>query len=297
MPEQNLISFESENLPGLYQAADTASLNGQSNYNLLLKLNIFFLIIAASVAYLPNQSQENAILSLILFLITICITVWLQVSKPEESWYHGRAVAESVKTRSWRWMMRSNPYGDVEKQKIASKFFIKDLKQILEQNRSLGNLIEAEESVKDPISKKMSDIRKLDWKERSRVYKKSRVDNQAIWYFKKSKLNKKLAGRWFGAMIALYFIAIILLSLTIKDPTLKFPVGIIALCASSILSWLQTKRYKELSTSYALTHQEISIIRGEASYVDSEESLSKFVINSENAFSREHTQWFARKKE
>ena len=105
-----------------------------------------------------------------------------------------------------------------------------------------------------------------------------------------------MAMIWFSVMIALHVLAIFLLLLKIKNPTNELPVEVVAVCASSVLSWLQTKKHNELSASYALTTQEISLIRGEASYVDSEESFSSFVIDSENAFSREHTQWFARKK-
>ena len=99
-------------------------------------------------------------------------------------------------------------------------------------------------------------------------------------------------------MNTLHAIAIFLLLIKIKLPSTQLPVEeVVAVCASSVLSWLQTKKHQELSASYALTAQETSLIRGEASYVNSEDSLSNFVIDSENAFSREHTQWFARKKE
>jgi hypothetical protein len=297
MPEEINVNFDSSDLPGLYHSADEASLAAQGKYLLALKAYMFFLVLASLVAYFATDSANTAIASATLFLVSIGITIWLNVKKPEDIWYNGRAVAESVKTRAWRWMMKAEPYDKTPEYDIASKEFIADLKQILEQNRSLGEAIGEGESVKEPITKNMQAIREMPFNERAAVYKKHRVDEQALWYWRKTKYNKKMAAIWFSVMIAFHALAIILLLFKIKSPTLKLPVEVVAVCASSVLGWLQTKKHKELSASYALTAQEISLIRGEASYVNSEDSLSGFVIDSENAFSREHTQWFARKKE
>jgi len=297
MPEEINVNFDSSDLPGLYHSANEASLTAQGKYLLALKAYMFFLVLASLVAYLSTDSANTAIASATLFLVSIGITIWLNVKKPEDIWYNGRAVAESVKTRAWRWMMKAEPYDNTPEHDLASKEFITDLKQILEQNRSLGEAIGEGESVKEPITENMQAIRQMPYQERAVVYKKYRVDEQALWYWKKTKYNKKMAVIWFSVMVALHALAIFLLLFKIKSPTIKLPVEVVAVCASSVLGWLQTKKHKELSASYALTAQEISLIRGEASYVNSEESLSDFVIDSENAFSREHTQWFARKKE
>ena len=58
---------------------------------------------------------------------------------------------------------------------------------------------------------------------------------------------------------------------------------------------MQAKRYSELAASYALTAHEISLIREQALNPSTEEEFSKFVSDAENAFSREHTQWSARR--
>ena len=58
---------------------------------------------------------------------------------------------------------------------------------------------------------------------------------------------------------------------------------------------VQTKKYKELNKSYALASYEIGFITFQKKKVYSEEQLSDLVSNTENAFSREHTQWIARK--
>ena len=47
--------------------------------------------------------------------------------------------------------------------------------------------------------------------------------------------------------------------------------------------------------SYNLTAHEIGIIRANSDSVETEKDLSNFVNEAELAFSREHTQWVARR--
>lgn len=54
-------------------------------------------------------------------------------------------------------------------------------------------------------------------------------------------------------------------------------------------------RFRELSASYALAAHEISLIREQSRQAMSDDQLSQFVGDAEDVFSREHTQWIARK--
>ena len=83
----------------------------------------------------------------------------------------------------------------------------------------------------------------------------------------------------------------------IKNPGQGLPIEVVATAAGAVLTWLQGKKHNELNSSYALAAHEIVLIKGEALSVKSEKELAEFVFNSETAFSREHTQWAARKTE
>jgi len=65
--------------------------------------------------------------------------------------------------------------------------------------------------------------------------------------------------------------------------------------AAVLLSWLQVKQHQELSQSYAIAANDINLILSQEPYVDSDNKLEKFIADSENAFSREHTLWIARR--
>lgn len=289
------INVAEKSFPGLYQSADSTSLESQRKYFFGLFLYLFLLIAAAFTSFLWPETVESALVSAMLFLITLGILVFLRVKRPDDVWYNGRAVAESVKTISWRWMMRADPYLDCKNINDAKKQFIEDLKNILEQNRGLSHSLMSSVALSDPISNVMLRVRELPIGERLALYKEQRIDDQANWYADKSAYNKKRAGEWFWVSVLLHFIAICILLYKIKVPTLDLPIEVIATAAGAVLTWLQAKKHNELNSSYSLATHEIGIIKGEADFVENELEFSDFVINSESAFSREHTQWVARK--
>jgi len=118
-----------------------------------------------------------------------------------------------------------------------------------------------------------------------------------LWYTKKAKFNKRKSALWFTITVILHGLAIVLLLYNIKEPDLKLPIEVIAVAASSVLTWLQSKKHNELSSSYSLTAHEIMLIKSETTKISTESELSEYILNCENAFSREHTQWVARKNE
>lgn len=289
------IEITSSEMPGLYQSADQASLNAQASYFTGLRWYLILLICAAFASYANPDDIVGALLSANLFLITLGILIFLRVKRPDDTWYNGRAVAESVKTRAWRWMMRADPYENNHNVEITSKQFISDLKAILEQNKSLSHSLQSTSAVEEPISPTMKSVRQLSVTKRLSVYVDQRVKNQVEWYWAKSKLNKRRAQQWFWVSVILHCTAIAMLLYRIKEPTFSLPVEVIATMAGAALTWLQAKKHNELNSAYALTAHEIVLIKGESAAVHNEEQLSEYVVNSETAFSREHTQWVARK--
>lgn len=289
------IEINSSEMPGLYQSADQASLDAQKNYFMGLRWYLILLIFAALFSYAMPQSAVGALLSASLFLVTLGILIFIRVKRPDDTWYNGRAVAESVKTRTWRWMMRADPYEDCQNIELVSKQFISDLKSILDQNRSLSHSLQSTTAVRDPISQCMKKVRSLSVSERLSIYVIQRIQQQAEWYLMKSRFNKRRAQQWFWVSVSLHATAISMLLYRIYEPTISLPVEVVATAAGAALTWLQAKKHNELTSSYALTAHEIVLVKGESASVHDEEQLSEYVVNSESAFSREHTQWVARK--
>lgn len=293
------IKISDKDLPGLYQASNSASIKEQSKYFKGIFFYILLLTIAALFAFFSDNAPNAIakIISAILFLTSLGVMIWLRVAKPDDIWYNGRAVAESVKTRAWRWMLRAEPYEDTEDIEIMRKKFVKNLKAILEQNKSLIGELGISAVVEEPISIQMLNVRSLSIIDRVALYRKERITNQALWYSKKAQFNKDKSSQWFVVTVILHAIAIICILYNIKEPSLKMPIETIAVAASGVLTWLQAKKHNELSSSYSLTAHEIMLIKSETTRINTESELSEYIMNCENAFSREHTQWVARKNE
>jgi hypothetical protein len=283
--------MEEKDYPALFVAADEASITAQNKFFLYLRSYLIILILAALVAFQWPDYQFGAIASAVLFLVTLFLLVAMKIDKPDETWYNARALAESVKTTSWRLMMRAKPYQEDNSEQV----FIQYLKDILSQNCNLSSVIPVDNDTKVAITERMSQIRGLNFEKRKEFYLKKRIEDQQKWYSNKSQINKKNGEKWFWFSIILHALAIFLLLLRIKAYTYQFPIEVISTIASAVLVWLQAKKYNELSVVYAHTAHEIALIISEATSVTDDDKFSNYVVNSENAFSREHTQWYAKK--
>lgn len=288
-------SYQRPDYPALYDAANNASLNSQKYYLRIVKWNIVLTIIATFCSLYIKESTEAGIIALIFFLAILGLTIFQAVKRYDKIWYNGRAVAESVKTRTWRFISRAEPYFDSESVNMVKKEFANDLSEILEQNKELTEFFIDKSMTGETITDSMLELRKKPLDERLNYYISNRINEQRAWYFTKASTNKKMALRWFIGLIVSYSLTIFLLLIEIGYKIYGLPTAAIIVIGSSIFGWMQIKRYQDLATSYSLTAHEIGIIKSQSFEVSSETELSDFVKDAENGFSREHTQWVARK--
>lgn len=296
MSNSENIKIEDQDYPALFRSADQASIKAQNSYLGTIRWYLFSLITGALFTLLADASPVNGIIATILFLGSLFLFIFQQSRKHDTVWYNGRAVAESVKTRTWRFMMKAAPYQDFESLQEVSDAFSEDLFAILQQNRELGPHIGGEISAADQITEKMRTVRAMSFQERTAIYQRERIDDQRNWYARKSDLNNKTAHKWFLFLVLIHGLIIVLLLYKIYQPSLRYlPIETLIVAAGAMLTWIQLKRFQELATAYALAAHEIGIIKNQIERINSEQRLSDFVQDAENAFSREHTQWVARK--
>lgn len=288
------ITFTEGDYPGLYQAADTESMYSQTIYYNCLSYYLYALIFGSVIVLFLDDSKLLAIISAGFFLGSLSLCIFIAAKRHDRKWYSSRAVAESVKTRTWRYMMRSEPYDDPDEQ--AKRSFLSDLRAILNQNRKATKELPGESATRDAISEKMDLIRGMELPRRRSIYKKLRIEDQLNWYSQKAGINKGQNRKYFFLLVSLNIMALICVLSRISFPTWKYlPTQVFVVAAVSTVSWLQAKRFGELSTSYSLAAHEIAIISALVNDIKTEEDFSNFVSDTENAFSREHTQWVARR--
>lgn len=282
--------------PDLYDYANNASLTSQKEYTNIMKLYLSLTVISAFLTIYVKESKIAGIIATLFFLVILGLTIYQSVKRQDKIWYNGRAVAESIKTRTWRFIMRAEPYIDCENIESVKHAFCNDLKEILNQNKSLGSyLLQEQMTTKGNITDNMLEIRSYSLKDRLNYYTSNRINEQRMWYLSKAKYNRQQEKNWFYSIIIINFIIVLLLLLEIGFDWYFLPTSGMIVLSSTILTWTQIKKFQDLATSYSLTAHEIGLIKDECFKAVSESSFSDFVKDSENAFSREHTQWIARK--
>ena len=278
--------------PALYQATNNTSIKAQKIYYFVLSLILLSLVVASISSLFSSDSKFSAILSIVLLSIAPLLSYFLAAKRYDKTWYRARAAAESIKTMSWRYMMRAEPYD----KDTARSLLITDLRQSLSEVKEFGHHLPSSSAGSEQVTESMDNIRSSDLLNRMAIYLKSRIDEQRTWYTKKAAYNKRMATRLFWLMLTFQIAAVTAAALRMAfSDFMYFPTGIFTTAAASVLAWIQAKRFQDLGTSYIITAQEIGMVRSAHSEVNGEEQFSKFVGDAENAFSREHTQWKARR--
>lgn len=286
--------------PELYDQSDGSAAAQQRKHFGAIVAEYSCLTSIAIAGMLDLESRHASFLFALLLLLLITVTITRHVNKFEEKWYRCRALAESVKTSSWRYMMRAQPFDDTDNVEQAKHEFSLQLNRIYSDNKDIATTFKPTEEFEPQITDEMDRIRKLNIDERLKTYLEQRVANQKKWYANKSKWNKNKSNFWFVCTIVVYIslawtIAADVISVGENWPLVSFA----AIIASCMLGWVRAKRFGELSSSYLLTSREIGKIQRNALLLKSaciENKLSEFVNDAELAFSREHTQWAARRE-
>lgn len=286
------------NYPALYLDADKASNTAQSKFLSLVRAEYSLLFLAAVLGIQWYSSAYYDIGYALVFVLAATMLVVRSFKKPEQTWYRCRALAESVKTSTWRYMMRADPFLDAESIQEPRAEFRNYLRQILKTNREVGEALASGSSAEDQVTGAMDEVREREIEERKKYYKKYRIQEQRAWYNRRANDNKKAFRRWVGVTLGVYVVAILIVLVRIGQPGWEdAPTDPLIVLAASLVGWIQIRKFNELASSYTLTAHEIGITLGRLDEVETEKDFSDLVNESELAFSREHTQWVARQHE
>ena len=227
------------------------------------------------------------------FIASLAVLAWRAHVRPEQGWYKSRALAESIKTLSWRYAMRAQPFDD-ERQADAKKDFRDTLAALLRSNRQIGEHLAGLDAAGPQITETMSAMRNRALRDRKAYYLASRVKDQQGWYTRKAKANKDAARNWQCVGAACYVAGVAMVLLHVRFVNITFPVEPVIVMASAVLGWMQIKKFNELASAYALTAHEIGLAETVITDAKTEQDFSKAINEVELVFSREHTQWIAR---
>jgi hypothetical protein len=280
--------------PALYKSADDASAAAQQAFWWTIRSEYFLLFCVAALSATRDVSGLNPLALTLLLVLLAGLFVFKFYKKLEQEWYRCRALAESVKTSTWRFAMRAHPFQDAHSIEQPKAEFRNLLRDILKANHHLAENLQ--NSHAEQFTRSMLEVRQLPLDERRAYYLKNRIDNQRLWYSRKSAANRRALRAWVVATIVVYVLAALSLNgqqLGLNWASYAFDPLIVLV--TSAIGWMQMKRHSELMASYNLTAHEIGITRSNSDGIKTEEEFSNFVNEAELAFSREHTQWVARR--
>jgi len=228
--------------------------------------------------------------------VSAVLLLYMSIVKPERDWYGARALAESIKTSTWRYMMKAEPFVDAPSIKTVRTTFRQFLKEILDANSHVRETVSKRPMNGDQITRTMDDVRRKPFVDRKAFYLRYRIQDQRNWYLGKAATNRKWFKIWIGLCIAIQLTLVALAIVRIYNDQLfsLWPMDPLMVLASALVGWVQIKKFNELASAYGLTAHEIGLIETSLNDVDDEIEFSEFVNEAERAFSREHTQWVAR---
>jgi len=279
--------------PALYNAAGRLSQSSQRKFFAALLAHLILLTVGAALSVLNSPCAAVAWLQAAVLLVALGCSILLFNTRPEKVWYSARALAESVKTLSWRYVCQAEPFNTAHD--VSKSLFVEKLKLVLKQNQDIAGKF-TDHLNGSQLTPAMEAIRGKTLLERKLTYLDFRITDQLNWYSDKSKSNGLKGAVFFWILILLNCIAVGFALAKIKYAYAPiWPTDIFIAAGACVLTWMQAKRFAELSSAYALTAVEITFLKDDALKPPDEKSFSDFVGDAENAFSREHTQWIARK--
>lgn len=295
MPVQPL---RDEELPPLYHAADMSSLEAQTRFLRFSWIRLLGLIAASGFGLatwtLGNSPTDWAgVLAACCFGSALVVEGFLLKTKPERTWYEGRAAAESVKTLSWRYAVGGEPFniGSTKTEAEVEDLFLRQLASVLEILKDLE--LTPPTSSGEQISGRMREVRAASLGDRKAAYDQGRVVDQQAWYRKKAAWNKVRAARWTMGMLVIEVGGVAAGILKAVGILAGDFLGFVGALVASMTAWLQTKQHRTLASAYTVTTLELASVLTKIHHQHTESDWAKFVSDAEEAFSREHTLWKA----
>lgn len=282
--------------PALYAAANAASLTGQQGYKWLVVADLGLLAIAAFVT-MASQVDKNAAtwsraIAAALLALALLAKAVARMRSYDSQWFDGRAVAETVKSATWRYAMHAAPFTNAVGAHAA---FTATLRETLQARPSLVPYLYQVPANGRQMTPEMEQIRAAPLAARKALYIEKRLADQIGWYAGRAASSTSSASRWFWVGIVAQGLALVVAIVLIERPELPDFVAALTTVAAAAAAWTQFRRHDELSKSYSLAAHELAFLRSEVESSTGEESFRKAVAATEDAISREHTMWMAKR--
>jgi len=279
-----------DHMPEAYFVASKASAEGQKRFKRLTRASLLLLIVAA-VGGLIEEAWGGWI-SAVAFLSSIVLTALAVYQKTEQDWYDGRASAESVKSITFKYAVGGEPFETTDEG--ASVRFGDTLTSLTSALEVLSSTVPPTRI--EPMLGALRDLRGQVLGERRSIYREQRIEEQRNWYANRAAEHRSTARTWRAIMFTSQVAGVVCASLKglgLIDIDL---MSIFATVAASGAAWIAAGDFAESARAYDFAYLELGQALERIEQTRTEEEWARFVADCEQAMSREHTMWLARRR-
>ncbi len=249
-----------EDLPGLFEAADSASVLGQRRYLGMTRWRLWLAIVAAAFGVFPVKVgvvDLAAIATALALVGVVLIEIGLRTEKPEERRYDGRALAESAKSLAWRFSVGAAPFPRSGNEKATEQQFADQLRRLLSDAPDTG--IRA--SGRGGVTEGMRRLRAADLAARRSSYLEHRVDDQRAWYMRKSDENERQSRKWQTGLFVIEGAGIAAAVARAVGFVQLDLAGVVAALIAAGAAWSGMRQLDKLARAYAFAANDLAIVR------------------------------------
>lgn len=281
-----------DDLPGLFHAADRASLSGQSaalRWNRVRLVGAICAAAGGAFSWAVGHIDGWAVIGLAGFVAALIAELVLLTQQPERDWYAGRAVAESTKTLAWKYAVAGAPFVEALPGPAARELFVDRLAAVSAKGR---DRIIVSSTLPVAVTDAMTALRGRSLQVRKAVYLRNRIGDQQDWYARKATWNKSRATAWRLTLIGGEVVAVLVAAGRVFGAWHADWSGILAAVVASGAAWLGLRQHSELASAYSIAANELAMAT-ERLRDATEDEWPHAVADAEEAISREHTMWLA----
>lgn len=280
---------ETAMLPDLWRAADQRSGRGQRRTRVLVAGRISGAVLAAAGGAISLGDAGSQITPWIIAagftLAAVCELLGLTL-RPEAAWYDCRALAESVKSASWRYAVGSDPFPCSMDGDEAARLYVRRCSESIDGLRR----VDRAGWPRAAVTTQMQELRASAFEVRRRAYISSRTEVQRAWYSRKASWNRHWALGLRCALLAGEGAAVVWAVTRISTGWPSDVAGLMGALIAAGAAWLGFRQYDDRSAAYALADRELQRQLDELPHA-SEVRWSKVAAAAEEAISREHSMW------
>lgn len=287
--------------PASFRMADVAAVTAQNRHFAILAGQLGCAFVGALLLGIGNSLASGSgadhlrQAAAVALLLSVVMLLTARVLRLDTVWWDARAVAESIKSSLWRYMMGAPPFATASGAVPSEETFLRQVQDARGARPGIAAALERQRREgTEEITGQMRTMRDATRAERVALYLELRLNNQRRWYSQKAKAHDRAREAYFVTTLFLQVVALLAAFFDWRTNGLSLVSLIIALSAS-LTAWAQAKRHEESAQAYALARQELDIMGSRLQSAADDTTFGAAVAETEEMISREHTMWMARR--